>query len=183
MRFRDIFIVCVAIAFCMFGWYQEDGLAVWSGIRIHIPDSEAQRYVIPKPVVVDMKGDGHPVILTSTSYGILEMFRTHFTIGNAESSFVPIEPSALKIFSSRITGIAAGKLEKNGEYSIFVTTGDFRLYRLSSDNFSEIWNVPFHDVLSSSYHTSISVLTERIYEGDEGRLLRRRCRANETRLT
>ncbi|EAN80556.1 FG-GAP repeat protein, putative [Trypanosoma brucei brucei TREU927] len=167
MRLRDVFIVGVAIIFCIFGWHQEDGLAVWKGFEIPITDLESQRYMIPKPVVLDPMGDGRPVLIATTSYGSLEMFKTHSTSGAAETYATPVSMYQRSFFS-RITAIGAGRLAVGEDYAIFVVTSDFLLYRLSPHDFSEVWSVPIHNVLSESFHTSVSVLSERIYEGDEG---------------
>ncbi|KAH9578611.1 hypothetical protein LSM04_000669 [Trypanosoma melophagium] len=172
MRLRDIFIVGVAVIFCIFGWYQEGGLAVWRGFKIPVSDPEIRRYVMSKPVVVDLIGDGRPVLIASTLYGYLEMYRTHLARGSSENIFISLASDNQKIFYSRIIAIGAGKLSNaSNTHAIVVITDDFRLHRLSPDNFVEIWDVPLTNSWFESYHASVSVVPERIQEQDEGTVI------------
>ncbi|KEG10592.1 putative intergrin alpha chain protein [Trypanosoma grayi] len=172
MRLRDILIVGVAIIFCIFGWYQEGGLAVWRGFKIPVSDFEIQRYVMSKPVVLDLMGDGNPVLLASTFYGYLELFKTHLARGNSENVYVSIAPNLQKVFYSRVVAIGTGKLTKTSDtHAIVVITDDFRVHRLSPEDLSEMWAVPLTNTWTETYHASVSVVPERVYEQDEGTVI------------
>ncbi|EKF32752.1 hypothetical protein MOQ_003389 [Trypanosoma cruzi marinkellei] len=172
MRLRDILIVCVAIIFCIFGWSQEGGLIVWRNFKIPITDSEVSKYVMSKPVVLDLMGDGRPVLLASTKYGSLELFKTHLARVNSENVFVSIRPSSSLKTLFRIVAIAAGKLSRTSkENAIVVISDDFRLRRISPHDFTAVWDVPLSASWIETYHASVSVVPERIHEQDEGTVL------------
>lgn len=172
MRFRDIFILSVAIIFCIFGWSQEGGLTTWPGFEISVHDNEIGRYVMSKPVVVDLMGDGRPVLIASTSYGSLEMYKTHLARGNMGGVFVSTSSSVQNDLNARIVAIGVGKLNRSSsESAIVVLADDFYLRRLSPHDFSVIWEVLLSDLLVETYHASVIVLPERIYKHDEGTVL------------
>ncbi|KAG8341165.1 hypothetical protein ERJ75_001648400 [Trypanosoma vivax] len=172
MRLRDIFIVGVAIVFCIFGWSQENGIALWKGFYISSNDRETQRYVMSKPIVLDRDGDGRPVLIASVSYGVLEMFYTNHVRGTSENVFPALQPKLWRTFYTRITAIGAGRLSnKNSSHAVAIVTADFQLHRLSANDFSTVWSTPIVNVLGESYLTSVSVLPERVYEEDEGTIV------------
>ncbi|RNF10969.1 putative intergrin alpha chain protein [Trypanosoma rangeli] len=172
MRLRDILIVCVAIIFCIFGWSQEGGLTVRRNFKIPVSDVEITQYVMSRPVVSDLMGDGRPVLLASTSYGILEAFKTHLARGNSENVFLTVRSGQSRNLYARIVAIAVGKLSRTGkENAIVVVTDDFRLRRLSPHDLTEIWDVSLSGVWVETYHASVSIVPERIHKQDEGTVL------------
>ncbi|RNF02601.1 putative intergrin alpha chain protein [Trypanosoma conorhini] len=172
MRLRDVLIVCVAIIFCIFGWSREGGLTVRRNFKIPISDAEIAQYVMTKPAVLDLAGDGRPVLLASTTYGTLEIFKTHLARGNSEDVFLTVRPSHSKNVYARVVAIAVGRLSRTGkDHAIVVVTDDFRLRRLSPHDLTEIWDVPLSASWVETYHASLSVVPERIHKQDEGTVL------------
>lgn len=176
----------------MFGWLQEGSLHLQRSFIVTMADSDVLIHNYPKPFVVDLHGDGKPVMLACPRSDILGIYPTHYARKNFENVFVHLGVQKQTQLYSTIVGFSAGRIgkfssskksENGGDTTgaaaaeivkdrvvIAVVTDDYRLEMLDA-NLQTLWSssiVPLNEAGILLHHCAISILPERIYEGDHG---------------
>ncbi|CUG90107.1 membrane-associated protein, putative [Bodo saltans] len=190
MRIRDALMVLIAIGGLLFGWLQEGSLHLQRSFTVTMTDSDVLIHTYPKPVVVDLHGDGKPVLLACPRSDILAIYPTHFARRNFENVFVHLGVQKQVQVYSTIVGFAAGKIglletvtRKDSpsvespaaaiakeRVVIAVVTDDYRIEMLDA-NLQTMWStsiVPLNEAGILLHHAAITLLPERIYAPDHG---------------
>jgi hypothetical protein len=192
MRIRDALMVLIAIGGLLFGWLQEGSLHLQRSFTVTMTDSDVLIHNYPKPVVVDLHGDGKPVLLACPRSDILAIYPTHYARRNFENVFVHLGVQQQVQVYSTIVGFAAGKIglletvtRKGADGGaaespaatiakvrvvIAVVTDDYRIEMLDA-NLQTMWStsiVPLNEAGIVLHHAAITLLPERIYAPDHG---------------
>ena len=191
MRIRDILIVAVGVAACIFGWLQEGSLSVQPSFVVKVHDADALLHTTVKPIITDIDGDGVAEMLATPSRDHLAWYSTGVARRNFENVFVPLSAKKAISVGSDIVGLATGYLtlsaaddegtatdeghptvvpHRRHTQHIAVVTDDYQLVLFDS-TLTMQWSiniVPPHQATIILYHATVLVLPDRIYQNDMG---------------
>ncbi|CCW67757.1 unnamed protein product [Phytomonas sp. Hart1] len=173
MHFRDLVIVAVAIICCIIVWSQEGALNFRCGFKIPLTEDTMSSNSILKPLLIEFRERGKRFLLTSSSEMHLGLFETTHTRFAERHFILPLRPILTIPFDSSIIAFASGFLNENAPLPIVcVLTRNYELtaIELNDKDYRILWKTTVlpADRWDFGYHVAISVVPERVYDGDVG---------------